>query len=117
MVYSITLGNGVILMYSVIVIEFQEFMEAFGQMGRTFFQTKRLDEESYRRNIKDEYIIVRPPVPGPLSAYTYDIVSTVYIIYCTMQYYCGASDRNHDISHRLRIHCSKVVQVMMISTL
>ena len=80
-------------MYSIIAIEFQEFMEAFGQMGRTFFQTEHLDEKSYRKNIKDEHTIVRSPVLGPLSAYTYGIVSTVSIIYCTMQYYCGTSDR------------------------
>lgn len=67
------MGNGFIC--SIITIEFQEFMEAFGQMGRTFFQTERFDEKSYRKNNKD---IVRPPVPGPLSAYTY--VSIVYII-------------------------------------
>ena len=90
MVYSIIKGNGLnyllSIMYSIISIEFQEFMEAFGQMGRTFFQTEHLDEKSYRKNIKDENIIVRPPVPGPLSAYTYDMVSTVYIIYWHMYY-------------------------------
>ena len=69
----VIMGNGFIC--SIITIEFQEFMEAFGQMGRTFFQTERFDEKSYRKNNKD---IVRPPVPGPLSAYTY--VSIVYII-------------------------------------
>ena len=48
--------------------EFQEFMEAFGQMGSTLFQTeKSLDERMlYQRSVRDKY--TTSAVPAPLSS-------------------------------------------------
>ena len=61
------------------VTEFQEFMEAFGQMGKTLFQEEQNSREKmlYQRNVTESDKNITSSVPRPLSAYTH--VSTVYI--------------------------------------
>ena len=63
-------GLGSSFYYSVYIV-FQEFIEAFGQMGRTFFQAERIVDG---RTLHQRKGISRTSsVPGPVSVH----VSTV----------------------------------------